>query len=161
MEQGCLVLQEEKWKSVKHISLSQNLLLILQHLLITLYNYNILWLPSITTSRHSVSQNGGSTGLLLKQKTDHHNKIPGALPVGCIRFLSTLLLPVAVHPQDFGTAQSSYCPGISYSNQVYSSFINPCYNFERLGQFMNLHLYLDTDRIVVEIDFKRPYNHTG
>jgi len=79
------------------------------------------------------------------------------LPIGFTRLLSALLLPVAVCPQDFQTAQSSYSPGNSYSKQIYSSFIDLCCNFKRLEQFMNFHLYLDTDRIVTEVDLKRPH----
>lgn len=41
-------------------------------------------------------------------------------------------------PEDFQSAQSSSSPGDS---------MNSGYNFERLEQFMNFHLYLDTERL--------------
>lgn len=37
------------------------------------------------------------------------------------------------------------------------SFINLCYNFERLEQFKNFHLYSDTETTVAEVDLKRPH----
>lgn len=41
-------------------------------------------------------------------------------------------------PEDFQSAQSSSSPGDS---------MNSGYNFERLEQLMNFHLYLDTERL--------------
>lgn len=64
---------------------------------------------------------------------------------------------MAVCLQDFQTVQNSYSLCNSYSKQIYSSFINLCYNFERLEQFMNFQLYLDTERIVGEVNLKRPH----
>lgn len=120
---------------------------------------SIFWLPNGNLSNCKWSQSfiAGRPPMSVTEQREgeHRAKIPaqllqaaaGSWTLGCCPHLFALKI----------LRLSSCSPDNSYCKQMYLSSVNLCYNFERLEQFMNLHLYLDTETTVAEVDLKRPH----